>query len=418
MRKVMISAMIGNGLEWYDYALYAQFSYIIGIKFFPKNDFVDILTFAVFAAGFVVRPLGAVVFGQLGDRLGRKMALVLGIVLMAVPTAGIGLLPSYDTIGIAAPIILTIIRLIQGFSLGGEFSGCIAYTVEHAPADKRGIAGSASFVSLCLGIIVGLVVAQAFTYCLSTENLLAWGWRIPFISGLFIGFVGLYIRTHLAESPLYKAAKAKGLLSRTPLREALTIYWREVLMAIAVYINVAAPFYTMTVYIKNYMRTLGYSQQQGVFVGALVLIVMTLVFPMSAYLSDRIGRKPVLVWSSLAVVLFTYPMFSVLHLMNYGFTVISQVAFAVILGFYMGPVPTVIVELFPTRVRFTGVAISYNLSAALFGGTAPVIGEFLYRATGYQISLAYYLTTLAFLCSCSLYFYKETYRKNLMADIS
>ena len=152
MRKIVISGMIGNALEWYDYALYAQFAYIIGLKFFPETEFVEILTFAVFAAGFVIRPIGGIVFGYIGDRMGRRLALALGIILMAVPTAGIGLLPSYDAIGIAAPLTLTFIRLVQGLSLGGEFSGCIAYIVEHSPEDKRGLAGSASFVSMCLYI--------------------------------------------------------------------------------------------------------------------------------------------------------------------------------------------------------------------------------------------------------------------------
>ncbi len=185
MKKVVISGMIGNALEWYDYALYAQFAYIIGLKFFPKTEFIEILTFAVFAAGFVVRPLGGIIFGQIGDRLGRRKALVLGILLMAVPTAGIGLLPSYNSIGIAAPIILVIIRLLQGFSLGGEFSGCIAYIVEHSPADKRGLAGSAAFVSMCMGMLLGLGVAQAFTYFLSEESLLSWGWRTVYCWSLY-----------------------------------------------------------------------------------------------------------------------------------------------------------------------------------------------------------------------------------------
>ena len=418
MRKIVIAGMIGNALEWYDYALYAQFAYIIGIKFFPKTEFVEILTFAVFAAGFVIRPLGGIIFGQIGDRLGRRIALVLGIILMAVPTAGIGLLPSYDAIGITAPIILVIIRLIQGFSLGGEFSGCIAYIVEHSPADKSGLAGSASFVSMCLGMILGLVVAQAFTHLLSKEDLLSWGWRIPFIAGLFIGLVGLYIRTHLSESPIYKAAKAQGLLSRTPLQETLTKYWREVLMAIAVYINVTAPFYTTTVFIKNYMKTLGYEQQQGALVCGIILISMTIMFPISAYLSDRIGRKPVIVWASVALVVTIYPIFLALHSMNYILAILSQVLFSAIVGTYMGPIPTLLVELFPTRVRFTGVAISYNLSAAIFGGTAPMVGAALHKFTGQQISLAYYLTGLALFCLCTLYFYKETYRYNLAEDIT
>jgi MHS family proline/betaine transporter-like MFS transporter len=417
MKKIIISGMIGNALEWYDYALYAQFAYIIGQKFFPQTDFVNILTFAVFAAGFVARPLGGVIFGHIGDKMGRRIALVVGILLMAIPTAGIGLLPSYDSIGIAAPIILVFIRLLQGFSLGGEFSGCIAYIVEHSPAQSRGLAGSASFVSMCLGMLLGLMVAQGFTYFLTEEALISWGWRVPFIAGLFIGLVGLYIRTHLSESPIYRKAKATGALSRTPLKETLTVYWREVLMAVAAYINVTAPFYTATVFIKSYMEILGYEKTQCTLTCVLILVTMSIVFPIAAYISDRIGRKPVIVWASVALVVSIYPIFLALHTMNYTIALFSQVIFSAIVGAYMGPIPTLLVELFPTRVRFTGVAISYNLSAALFGGTAPMVGAALHAFTGQQISLAYYLTALALAGLCALYFYKETYRNNLSGNI-
>jgi MHS family proline/betaine transporter-like MFS transporter len=417
MRKIVISGMIGNALEWYDYALYAQFAYIIGLKFFPETEFVEILTFAVFAAGFVIRPIGGIIFGYIGDRMGRRIALVVGIVLMAIPTAGIGLLPSYEAIGIAATLILVAIRLVQGLSLGGEFSGCIAYIVEHSPPEKRGLAGSASFVSMCLGMLLGLIVAQGFKSALSEEDLMSWGWRVPFIMGLFIGLVGLYIRSHLAESPIYLAAKAQGSLSRTPLRETLTKYWREVLIAIAVYINVTAPFYTTTVFIKRYMTNLGYDQTEGTLTCIIILITMSIMFPISAYVSDKIGRKPVIVWACVALVVSIYPIFLALHTMNYTLAILSQVLFSAIVGVYMGPVPTLLVELFPTRVRFTGVAISYNLSAAIFGGTAPMVGASLYKFTGEQISLAYYLTALALFGLCTLYFYKETYKNNLSDDI-
>lgn len=417
MRKVVISGMIGNALEWYDYALYAQFAMVIESKFFPKSDFSEILTFAVFAAGFVARPLGGILFGQIGDRFGRRMALVVGILMMAIPTAGIGLLPSYESIGITAPIILVIIRLIQGFSLGGEFSGCIAYIVEHSPVDKRGLAGSASFVSMCLGMLFGLFVANIFKFTLSEEDLMSWGWRVPFIMGLFIGLVGLYIRTHLSESPIYKAAKAKGALSPRPFRETLQKYWKEVLMAVVVYVNVTAPFYTTTVFISSYMHNLGYEQTQGAYVTSLILISMTIMFPISAYLSDRIGRKPVLIWTSVILAISIYPIFLALHTMNYTLVILSQILFSAIIGVYMGPVPTILVEMFPTRVRFTGVAISYNLSTAIFGGTAPMVGAALHRYTGEQISLAYYLTGLTVFCLICLYFYKESYKTNLAEDL-
>ena len=413
MRKIVISGMIGNALEWYDYALYAQFAYIIGLKFFPKTEFVEILTFALFAAGFLVRPLGGILFGQIGDKFGRRSALVIGIMMMAIPTAGIGLLPSYESIGIAAPIILAIIRLIQGFSLGGEFSGCIAYIVEHSPDDKRGLAGSASFVSMCLGMLMGVGVANVFSYVLSEEDLLSWGWRIPFIFGLLIGLIGLYIRSHLAESPIYKAAKEGGYLSKTPLRETFTKYWKELLMAIIIYINVTAPFYTTTVFMKYFMQNIGYTEQQGSVVCAIILITMTIVFPISAYISDKIGRKPVIIFGSILYILGIYPIFMALVSMNYIFAILSQIIFAIIIGIYMGPVPTLLVELFPTRVRFTGVALSYNLSAAIFGGTTPMIGTALYQFSGNNLALAYYLTVLAIFVLGIIFFYKETYKNNL-----
>lgn len=417
MRKVVISGMIGNGLEWYDYALYAQFAPIIAQHFFPDSEIRDILTFAVFAAGFIVRPLGGVIFGAIGDRLGRRLALVIGILTMAIPTAAIGMLPGYQTIGIAAPIILTIIRLIQGFSLGGEFSGCIAYIVEHAPMEKRGLAGSASFVSMCMGMLFGLVTANAFSYFMPKEQLVDWGWRIPFIAGLFIGGVGLYIRSHLSESPLYKLAKETGGLSKSPLRETVTKYWQELFVAIGIYITVTAPFYTSTVFIENFMKSLGYNETQASLTGSIILITLIIGFPISAAISDRIGRKPVLLFSTIALIALIYPIFLMLGSMDYKIALFSQILFASIVACYMGPIPTLLVEIFPTRVRFTGVALSYNLSAAIFGGSAPMVGMMLMKFTGNKYAMSYYLIALALVSLFALKYYKETYRKNLSENI-
>lgn len=413
MRKIVISGMIGNALEWYDYALYAQFATIIGMHFFPDSEMRETLTFAVFAAGFVVRPLGGIIFGNIGDKFGRRTALVIGIITMAIPTAGIGLLPSYETIGIAAPIILVCIRLLQGFSLGGEFSGCIAYIVEHAEAKDRGIAGSASFVSMCIGMLFGLATASLFTCCMEHEKLVAWGWRIPFIAGLFIGTIGLYIRKNLSESPIYKAAKESGSLSRFPLRETFAKYWVELIIAIGLYATVTAPFYTATVFVSNFMKTLGYSEGQSSVVGSVILLTMIIVLPLSALASDRVGRRPVLITGVVLMMLLIYPIFLGLGSMNFAIAVISQIIFSAILSIYMGPIPTVLVELFPTSVRFTGVALSYNISAALFGGTAPVMGMMLAKYLDDKYAPSYYLIILMVLTCITLKFLKETYRKNL-----
>ncbi len=413
MKKVVISGMIGNGLEWYDYALYAQFASIIGKHFFPDSTMRETLTLAVFAAGFIVRPLGGIVLGNIGDRFGRRNALVIGITTMAVPTAAIGLLPSYDTIGIAAPIILTFIRLLQGFALGGEFSGCISYIVEHAEAQQRGLAGSSSFVSMCGGMLLGLATAAGFSYFMEQESLIEWGWRIPFIVGLFIGAIGLYIRSNLSESPIYKRAKENGCLSRFPIREIFSKYRLELIIAIGLYVTVTAPFYTATVFIGNFMTILGYSQSQSSIVGSVILITMMIIFPISATISDKIGRRPVLITGILLIILLSYPILLGLGSMNFVIAVVSQIVFAAIIAIYMGPIPTVLVEIFPTSVRFTGVALSYNLAAAIFGGSAPVVGMMLTTYTGDKYAISYYLIALAVVSYVILRFYKETYRKNL-----
>jgi len=413
MKKVVISGMIGNALEWYDYALYAQFTTIIAQHFFPHSEMKEIWANAVFAVGFIARPVGGIILGNIGDKFGRRIALVIGILCMALPTAGIGMLPGYETIGIAAPIILILIRLVQGFSLGGEFSGCIAYIVEHSPKEVRGASGSASFVSMCAGMLLGLITAKAFSYYMAPEDLVGWGWRLPFIAGLFIGGVGLYIRSHLSESPLYKAAKESGGLSRTPLRETLTKYWLQLIVAIGIYVTVTAPFYTATVFIENFMRTLGYTKDQSSITGSVILITMIIGFPLSAWLSDKIGRRPILITGACLIAISVYPIFIALGSMDFTKAIISQIIFAGIIALYMGPVPTVLVEIFPTRVRFTGVALSYNLSAAIFGGSAPVVAMLLMKLTGDQYAISYYLITLAIITLFILRFYKETYRKNL-----
>jgi MHS family proline/betaine transporter-like MFS transporter len=416
MKKIVISSMIGNALEWYDYALYAHFASIIGQHFFPDSTMRETLTFAVFAAGFIVRPLGGIIFGNIGDRFGRRKALVISILTMAIPTAGIGLLPGYNTIGITAPIVLTIIRLIQGFSLGGEFSGCISYIVEHASMKQRGIAGSAAFVSSCAGMLLGFAIASSFSYYMPQDTLVEWGWRIPFIAGLFVGAIGFYIRKNLSESPLYKRARESGRLSPFPLSEILTKYWVEVIIAIGLYTTVTAPFYTATVFIGNLMKTLGYNNNQSSIVSSVILITMMITFPISAAISDRIGRRPILITGIILIILLVYPIFIGLGSMNFQIAVISQIIFAGIITIYMGPIPTILVEIFPTSVRFTGVALSYNLAAAIFGGSAPVVAMILMKYTGNQYAISYYLIILAIVSLISLKFYRETYRKNLVDD--
>lgn len=395
MKKIVASGMIGNALEWYDYALYAQFVDMIAKHFIPETDLAQMMAMAFFALGFLMRPVGAVAMGYIGDKYGRRLALTIGILTMAVPTAAIGMIPSYATIGIWATILLGIMRLVQGFALGGEFSGCISYIVEHAPPESRGLAGSAAFVSMAIGMLIGTMTGVSMSFFMSEEALFSWGWRIPFILGLFIGLVGLYIRYSLPETPAYTAAKAKGELSEAPLFETLTYYWPPLLLAIAIYINVTTPFYVSSVYVETLMNDLGYTRGESGFVSAIILITMIVVFPLSAKLSDRWGRKRAHIVGALAIIFSAYPMLAVLGHIDIISATCSQILFAAAIAFYMGPMPATLVEMFPTKIRFTALGVSYNASAAIFGGTAPMVAMLLQNWTGNPYAIGIYTSVLA-----------------------
>lgn len=416
MYKMLIPAMIGNALEWYDYALYAQFSYIIADTFFPNSELKEILTLAIFASGFIVRPFGAIVFGHIGDKFGRKIALSLGIFTMIIPTAAIGLLPSSNSIGIAAPILLTLFRLIQGFSLGGEFSGCIAYVVENSPNKYRGLSGSTAFVSMCIGMLIGSLTADYCRHLFGEEILRAWAWRVPFIIGLGIGIVGIYIRSYLSESKIYEEAKAKGSLSKKPINDILRFNIKQLLIGIGLYLSVTVPFYIITVYMITFVVDLGYSIEFANRVNVFVLISMICALPISGYLSDRIGRKPVLTSALMAMFCGTYYIFSSIYSKDPTMILASSCVLAFILGIYMGPIPTLLVENFPTNIRFTGVSLSYNISAALFGGTAPFAIKTLTNITHIDMFVAFYIMFFILISMLSLFFYHETYLISLNDD--
>ncbi len=416
MKKVVISGMIGNGLEWYDYALYGQFATIISRIFFPSSDpYLALMgTYSIFAAGFIMRPVGAVLFGYIGDKFGRKTALALSILMMSIPTACIGLLPSYEKIGILAPILLVFIRLLQGISLGGEFSGCIAFIVEHAPDTKRGIAGSSSMISMCLGILLGMIVATITNLSLDEEDFLNWGWRIPFILSLFVGLIGFYIRSHLSESPKYIEAKEKNLLAKAPARKIFKEYMPELVIASGMYLTVTVPFYCLVVFFKDFtINFLKYSTSDAFIINLISIIILTAAMPISAILSDRFGRKKILLGNIVAFIILTYPIFCLMSADSFALRLTGQAIFALIASFYIAPIPAALVELFPTSVRFTGVALSYNISAALFGGTTPIIATWLINSTGMNLSLAFYIIFIACATFAMIHKFKDRYREPL-----
>lgn len=417
MKKVVASGMIGNGLEWYDYALYGQMAALLGVLFFPKGDpgVQLLLTYGVFAAGFIVRPLGAVLFGWIGDRYGRKAAMVLAVLMMAIPTGCIGLLPTYAEAGLIAPILLTIIRLLQGLSLGGEFAGSITYIVEHAPANRRGWAGSASLVSLILGFLLGSLVVNSLLGVMGREAFEAWGWRIPFLGGIVIGLVGFYIRRCCEESPIYETAKQDNKISKTPVRTAFAKHPWQMLQGFAAYMTVTMPFYLASVYFIGFSeKHLGTSMEDGLRFNVYNMLAMLITMPFSAWLSDHIGRKKVMIIAAVAMFLITPLLFTQL---NMGAPIIviglCQFIFAALVGMYAGPVPALLVEMFPTNIRFTGMAIAYNMAAAIFGGTAPMVCEWLIRTTASNSSIGWYVMICNIFSLIALYYYRDRFKEPL-----
>ncbi len=419
MKKVIISGMIGNGLEWYVYALYGQMASFIGKMFFPSDDVNESMmwTFASFAIGFLARPFGGIVFGWIGDKLGRQRSLSLSIMVMAVTTGLIGLMPTYEHIGILAPITLMLLRLVQGVSIGGEFSGAIVYMVEHAETKRRGLVGSMAMVSLVLGFLTGSLVAYAFSTFLSPEVFGSWGWRVPFLVGLLIGIVGLYIRNSCHESPLYTKAKAEGHLADKPVKEVFTKYMKNVTLAIGIYLLVTIPFYFCSIYFITLNTVhLGLTMEHALQNNTIAMLLMFAAVPISAILSDKYGRKKVLMTIGAVYLLTTYPIFSTFSPDNLAMAIPLQMFYAVLVGLYLGPVPALLAEIFPTSVRNTGMAISYNLSAAVFGGTVPLVATYLFDhfpADALQY-LALYVTIGGVLAMVCLFLYKDRYREPLL----
>ncbi len=410
MRKVVIAGMIGNGLEWYDYALYGQMALTLSRLFFPEGDATVklLLTYGVFAVGFIARPLGALLFGYIGDKYGRRTSLVISILMMAIPTGCIGLLPTYKQVGLLAPALLTLMRVLQGLSLAGVFSGSMAFVVEHAPAHKRGIIGVTSIISLILGFLLGSFVATVFAYLFSPADFESWGWRIPFILGIFVGMTGLYIRSHCEESPVYEEAKRGGHLSERPVRDAFVQYPKEMFQAFGFYITVTMPFYLVSIYLISFVeKELHRTAREALTLNVMVMLIMLCVQPFTAILSDHIGRKRVQTIGSALVFCAAYPAFLLMDQAGMPSVAAGSAILALVVGFYIASIPALLVELFPTSIRYSGMSISYNLCAALFGGTAPMVCTWLVKQTESHLSIAWYVMACAIISFLTLLTYKD-----------
>ncbi len=415
IKRVIMSCMIGNALEWYDFALYGYFATTIGQLFFPKFDpFAALMaTFGVFAAGVIMRPVGGIIFGHIGDKIGRKNALLWSIFLMAVPTTLLGLLPTYEQIGWLAPLLLTIIRLAQGLSMGGEFTGSMILVVEHAEKGKRGVYGSWVIFSVLIGILLGSAIATGICEFLSKDQLFAWGWRIPFLLSVVGGYVGYIMRQTIQEPKQFTQAKKERKKHSTPVSELFHNHWRKIFYIICMEFTLSIGFYLIVTFIPNFLTAiLHIDMVTSLMMTTLSMIAMGIAIIISGKLSDKIGRKPLLLGSTLAFVCCAYPLFQILE-GSFMAALMAQITLAMILGVYFAPLPAALVEMFPVSVRYSGLSLSHGLSMAIFGSSAPIIATALIEWTGNNASPAIYLSGACLISALCLLSMKDKFKEDL-----
>jgi MHS family proline/betaine transporter-like MFS transporter len=406
--KTVVTSMMGNLFEFYDFILFAYFAPIIGKLFFPSADETTelIKAFGVFAVGFFVRPLGGIIFGHIGDKVGRKQALVLTIWMMAIPTAVIGLLPTYEEIGITASILLIIMRMFQGFSMGGNYGGSITFTTEHSDPKHRGLIGSFAITSCLVGILLGSATAMMFSYALGEEALNTWGWRIPFLLGILICFVGYYLRKNIPETPDYVAVKESGNVSQHPAKQVFAKHGKTLTIVVLAVGLHDLSFYMLFTYMPTFMTTqLHLNESMAFTINTINLFLVCVFTVLGAWLSDKIGRKAVMASAATIFVVGTLPLFMVMNATTDMLTIFwAQLVFAVAAGGYFGPTAAMMVEAFPTAIRYSAIAITTNISGPLFGGTVGVIVTYLIDKTGSKMVPAIYLTGIAVMSLIALKF--------------
>jgi MFS transporter, MHS family, proline/betaine transporter len=405
-RRAILSCAVGNFVELFDFVIFGLFAVQLGANFFPAgNPIVSLLSaFATYGVGFLMRPVGAIMIGAYGDRRGRKAALIVTVGFMATATALTGLIPSYAVIGIWAPILLVLCRLVQGFSTGGEWGGAAAFLVEYAPPGRRGFIGSLQQFSVGLALIAATLSAALLNSVIDKQAMIDWGWRIPFIFGFVLAPVGLYLRTRVLETPAFDRTVSKHELAATPVRDSFTLYLRPVLAAFGISVVGTVGNYIFNIFMPSFATgQLGLPPATAYYSTAFAAVVLTIATPLAGILSDRIGRKPVMLVSALGYAVLGYPLFLLpVWLHSAMGLVIAQTISGLLLAMYAGPICAVLSELFPTRVRYTALSIGYSLAVTIFGGFAPFIATFLIRATGNPVSPSMYVIFGALISAITL----------------
>jgi metabolite-proton symporter len=413
LRRVVLASMVGTTIEWYDFFLYGSAAALIFNKlFFPASDPTTgtFLSLGVYAVGFVARPLGGIVFGHFGDRIGRKRLLMLSLVMMGLATISIGLLPSYARIGIWAPLSLVVLRLVQGFAVGGEWGGAVLMAAEHGDAARRGFWASWPQAGVAAGSLLSAGVLALMAGLQSEADFLAWGWRVPFLLSAVLVVVGWYIRNRVAESPMFE--EALGEAEAPPKLPALDVLRERpgaILLGAGLRVGENISYYILTVFSLTFLVDVA-AETRGHALNALLIgaAVQFFAIPLFALLSDRIGRRPVYALGGLGLAAFSFAFFPMLASGDSALVVAAIVIGLVLHGAMYGPQAAFIAELFPTRIRYSGVSIAYQLTSILAGSLAPIVALWLYKESNSYLPVAIYVGVACLISGVTALLARET----------
>lgn len=418
-RKLITAAGIGNFVEWYDFAIYGFVAVIISDQFFPSADPTASLlaTFAVFAISFFMRPVGGLIFGAIGDKIGRRGTLSITIMMMAAATTLIGLLPSYATIGVFAPILLIVARCIQGIAAGGEYAGAASFVVEHSPMSRRGFISSFLSCTTFFAFAAGALLTSLLTAVLGDDAFASWGWRLAFLLSAPLGLIGLYLRLRIEETPAFLLVKERQQTAQAPISEAVQTQGGRMVTACVFFFAAVVMSYLLVGYVPTYLvNTLELDAETARFSNAAAIVVLVILFPLFGLLSDRVGRKPVMLLACVLLIVATVPGFLLIREGSFGLVLLGQCLLVLPIA-AANPMNTLIMtELFPTRVRYTSAAISYNVANMLVGGTAPFVATLLVSQTGSNLAPGYYAVALGVLSLLAALRLPETFKTSMTQE--